>query len=353
MHEELDNIQRMTLIDQSKMIKYILDFPTQLRTILDSSCRYKPFGVEGVCICGVGGSAIAGDILCEYLSDVSTSPVFIIRSTRPPKWAREDTLVVVVSYSGDTIETLSLFEEAVRRGCRVVCITSNGKLMERCLSLDIQHLSLPKNIMPRAALGYILGAIAIILDREGIAPLVSELRAKSAVLESYVKACSPEIPLSSNEAKKLAKRLYGRVPVIYAPRNLRAVAARWQSQINENAKMLSFCGEIPEMNHNQIVGWLEGQYVTECLPVFLRGFPTDSVLANITDVTARMFERKNLNAVTVDIPGKDALDCILRGIVLGDFVSYYLAMLKGIDPTPVNSISGLKSDLLSAMMRDK
>ncbi|MBC7107754.1 MAG: bifunctional phosphoglucose/phosphomannose isomerase [Methanomassiliicoccales archaeon] len=352
MHEELDDIPRMTRIDQSKMIKYILEFPNQLRTILDSSGSYEPFGVEDVCICGVGGSAIAGDILSEYLFDVSASPVFVIRSTHLPKWVRKDTLVIVVSYSGNTVETLASFRDALRRGCKIVCVTSGGKLMESCLSLNVQHLELPKNIMPRAAIGYLLGAIAIVLDREGIASIVSELRRKLRELESYVRECSPEIPSTSNEAKRLAKRLYRHVPVICAQRNLRAIAARWQSQINENAKMLAFHGEIPEMNHNQIVGWLEGEYGPDCLPVFLRGFSTDSVLSTMIDVTIRMFERRNSNAVTVDIPGEDTLSCILHGIALGDFVSYYLAMLKGIDPTPIHSISELKSNLPNHLIRD-
>lgn len=352
MHEELDDIPRMTRIDQSKMIKYILEFPNQLRTILDSYNSYEPFGVEDVCICGVGGSAIAGDILSDYLFDISTSPVFVMRSTHLPKWVRKDTLVIVVSYSGNTIETLASFKDALRRGCRIVCITSGGKLMEICHSLSLQYLELPKNIMPRAAIGYLLGALAIVLDREGIASIVSELKSKLSELESYVRVCTPEIPSNSNEAKKLAKRLYGHLPVICTQRNLRAIAARWQSQINENAKMLAFHSEMPEMNHNQIVGWLEGEYGPECLPVFLRGSSTDSVLSTMIDVTIRMFERSNSNAVIVDIPGEDILSCILNGIALGDFVSYYLAILKGIDPTPIHSISELKSNLSGHLIID-
>jgi len=145
-----------------------------------------------------------------------------------------------------------------------------------------------------------------------------------------------------NMAKKTATRLKGKIPVVYAPSPIKSVARRWMTQINENSKMLAFTGEYPEMNHNQIVGWVEGEKCQELQPVFLRANVPNRKIAERTEVTLQLIREARIEPLTVELSGRSILETALMGIALGDMVSFYLAVLRGVDPSPVESIAGLK-----------
>jgi len=194
-------------------------------------------------------------------------------------------------------------------------------------------------------MGYLLGSIALVIEAARMAPAATALRRILPDLAVYRESVAPQRKSRSNEAKKMSKKLYGHLPAIYAPRALRPAATRWQTQMNENSKMLAVSGELPEMNHNQIIGWLEGENVGNCVPVFLTGGSVKGTMSRIVEVTASMFKEARLRPIVVDLAGRTNLETMLRGVVLGDFVSYYLAMLKGVDPTPVHSIQELKRRL--------
>lgn len=337
----LDDIDFIKSVDRSGIGQHLLSFPEQIIDIADK-CQYEATEKDEICICGLGGSAIAGEILAEYLHDICKCRFSVERSPFLPKWAGRRTLVIAVSYSGNTIETLAAFENALKRKCDVVCITSGGKLKELALASRTQLIEVPGGLMPRVAIGYLLGATAYVIEKVASVSLISEIKTKAKNLDAFIAELSPQNPESSNPAKILARRILGYVPVIYSQRGLRALGTRWQNQINENAKMLAFSGEIPEMGHNQIVGWLESSSVLNFLPIFLRWSFQDPVISKVQDTIIAMFAEKELKPLIVDITGNDAMDCILKGVALGDFISYYLAILKGIDPSPVNSIEELK-----------
>jgi glucose/mannose-6-phosphate isomerase len=340
MIEPLDDVQRLTSFDRSEMLESIVSMPKQIEEALKNKLSLEG-KVESVCVCGMGGSAIGGEILADYASRSASIPINVVRGIELPRFVGQKTLVIAVSYSGDTWETLALFEKARQSGAQVVSVTSGGELARRSRSEKLPLISVPSGQQPRSALGYLLGASAVAIDAAGVAPAVRDLKVCVRALNDFKEDILPSVPVRNNLAKKIANQLHQRVPVIYAPRNIRSVALRWQTQINENAKMMAFCGEYPEMNHNQVVGWAEDGSDHDLLPVFLLDSSEDD-LGKKTAITMQLIKEKKIEPVSVKLTGRTILETSLKGIMLGDFVSYYLASLKNIDPTPVVSIIELK-----------
>jgi len=341
MPESLGDLDRISKTDRSDMLGTIRGFPDQLRTSLSRSVKLR-FEGDKVCFCGMGGSAMGGDILSEYLSERSEKVVSVVRGVKLPAWVDGDTLTVMMSYSGNTQEALALFGDAEERGSPIVAITSGGELLKRCKQAELPVIVVPSGIQPRAALGYLLGSAATVLESAGVSTPRSDIGGMLGRLESYRDTLVPWIPIGKNVAKRIAKKLLSKVPIIYAPKSIRPAATRWQTQINENAKMMASSGEIPEIDHNQIVGWIEDTRKTKCVPVVLDNDSCGDLIGRIVDGTVDMLRNRGLDLEVIDLPGDDNLEAMIHGIVLGDFVSFYLAMLKGIDPTPVASIQELK-----------
>ncbi|MDD1770500.1 MAG: bifunctional phosphoglucose/phosphomannose isomerase [Methanomassiliicoccales archaeon] len=337
----LDDVAGIATLDKSGMLRQMLSMPMNLEEMLQ-----RPAGVEGraeeVCVVGMGGSAIGADVLLDYCAEVSEVPMAVVRGLSLPRWVDRDTLVLLVSYSGNTWEVLELFEEAMRRGCSTFGITSGGRLLELCEMQGVPNMKVPSGLQPRAAIGYLMGAAAVVLDEADVAPVRRDLAKSVPAVADLMQNLSPGVPTDSNMAKKTATKLKGKVPVIYAPSPIRSVARRWMTQINENSKMLAFSGEYPEMNHNQIVGWVEGERCRELQPVFLRANVPNRKVNERAEVTFQLIREGKLEPLQVELSGRSVLETALMGIALGDMVSFYLAVLKGVDPSPVASIAELK-----------
>ncbi len=340
MIEPLDDVQLLTSFDKSGMLDLIVSMPKQIEEAVKSKLSLER-EVLSVCVCGMGGSAIGGDILADYASRSAEMPFTVVRGVELPRFVRKSTLAIMVSYSGDTWETLELFDEALRRGAQVVSVTSGGELAIRSRKKKLPLLLVPGGIQPRSALGYLMGASAVVLSAASVAPAVRDLKACIGALKTFQEGILPSIPVKQNLAKKIANCLHRSIPVIYAPPNLRSVALRWQTQINENAKMTAFSGVFPEMNHNQMVAWAEDSDISNMLPVFL----IDSLNKDLGEkvrITAELIKERNIEPILVKLTGRTTLETSLIGVMLGDFVSYYLAALKNTDPYPVASIVELK-----------
>ncbi|MCG7844431.1 MAG: bifunctional phosphoglucose/phosphomannose isomerase [Methanomassiliicoccales archaeon] len=341
MVNRLDDVTGMRASDPSDLMSQMAAFPGQLEWARDLQME-EIAGIKNVVICGVGGSAIAGDVITDILTPSCMSPIITSRSVTMPGFADADTLALVISYSGNTAESLNLYEDAMQRGCRIVTITSGGELEKLAIKNGHPFIKVPVGNQPRASLGYLLGAAALVLQKVGLCHPHRDLCEATSRLRSYLKELGPEVPTSRNQAKKIALALREGVPAIYSPRHVRSIALRWQNQINENSKSVAFSGEIPEMNHNQLVGWLEGGKDCSCRPVFLLATDTQPTVRKMTEVTLQMFNERGLDPIMVNLPGDNLLDNVLQGISLGDMVSYYLAVLKGVDPAPVAVIKEFK-----------
>lgn len=305
-------------------------------------------GIRHVLVVGMGGSAIGGDVLRCLARPVGTVPVEVSRGYGVPAWAGPETLVVASSYSGGTEETLSAVETAHERGCRIACITTGGTLRKQAQTHGWPHLVMPGGLQPRAALGYSLTALLTLAERIGLyrpgADAWDEVHAHLTTLAQDLG------DLDGNRAYELAHALQGTLPVIYAAEGLLEVAAlRWQTQLHENAKTLAYGRLFPEMNHNEIMGWehpdaLHGRVSV----VVLRDEDDPPQVARRMDVTRELVGERAAHWFTLDTEGSHPLTRVLSQIHLGDWVSYYLGLLRGVDPTPVALIGTLKQTLAAS-----
>jgi glucose/mannose-6-phosphate isomerase len=340
----LDDLSALASHDPSGMMKQMVDLPAQLTSSLSSKMRID-MRPRKVCLCGLGGSAMGADVLGDHLERTSTVCSSVVRDVKLPNWVDGSTLTILISYSGNTRETLAMYEQARLRNSGIVAITSGGRLMQLCQERNEKLVKVPAGLQPRAALGHLLGAAASVVEAADIAPVASDLRSLLPAISDQVAACAPETPLSRNPAKQIAKRLDGKMPFIYSSTNVRTAGRRWQTQINENSKVLCLASELPEADHNQVVGWVDGPKDPHNVPVILRAASDQGMMADIVRATISIFEDFKLDPIIVELEGSTPLENVMRGMVLGDFVSYYLAMLKGVDPLPVSSITELKKRL--------
>jgi len=339
---DLDDRMKIQKIDASDTASQIASFIPNLSEAASS----KVSGLKRpstICMSGMGGSAMAADVLLDYLTPVSNIYAIINRDVILPKWVDRSTLSLITSYSGNTQEALDVLDRSIKTGCNICCITSGGKLLERCEANGVPFVKVPSGIQPRAALGYLLGAASAVLESVGAGTPASDFTNAAKNMIKAIDKIVPSVPKENNRAKQLAEMLYGTVPALYAPKNVRSVAVRWQNQINENSKMVAFSGEIPEMNHNQIVGWLMGEACAPCRPIFLLPDMMDRTIEKMSKVTIEMFTEAGLRPMIVPLSGHTNAENLISGIVLGDYVSYYLAMLKGLDPGPVPVIQEFKT----------
>lgn len=329
-------------LDRAGMGGVLRGFPAQCREAYERARSLDlPEDLAGfsrILVVGMGGSGIVGDLLARALPRVE---VLVARGYGVPPFIDEGTLLIGVSYSGDTEETLSAFREGLKLTRRALGLSSGGELREFCREKGIPWLDLPVGYQPRAALGHMLFALLGALERLG---LRASLEGVFEVLEEDSRDLSPDNP--GNRAQELALALRGRIPVIYGVQgNTDAVAFRWRTQINENAKQPAFSAVLPELCHNEIVGYELGERFPRLSRVFLRtDFDHPRVKLRI-EILKGILDRRGLRYHEVRGRGSGDLAQVFSLLYLGDWVSYYLALLNGVDPTPVRPISELKERL--------
>lgn len=315
-------------IDKSNMRKTILDFPKQFRVGLESAKTVKVSGsFDAVLICGMGGSALPADILAMWLEAYKIAlPLYIHRNYGLPRQIDEKHLTVCISYSGNTEETLSALEEAKRKNVKIAAITSGGKLARLCRKYKIPAAIIPAGLPPRLALGYQFAALMKILANCGI---IKNGLENISDLEKSLKPKTLE-----NQGKKLAKKLKGQIPLIYASERLAGLARIWKIKFNENAKTPAFSDYFPELNHNEH-NQFEGGKNNQLTVIMLRDFTDMARIQKRMRLLAEMIKPLGVPVEFVDIEGKDILYKIFSNILLSDWTSYYLALEYGVDPTPV------------------
>jgi glucose/mannose-6-phosphate isomerase len=337
--------------DKSNMNQLLVDFPKQVENAVKIGNKFKPAynksQIDSIVITGLGGSAIGGDLLRSYLSAESEIPFQVNRHYFMPEFVNERTLVVVSSYSGNTEETIAAHADAKKRKAKILCISSGGQTAASAEKFKQPLITIPKGLPPRAALGYSFFPTLIALSKmklirskdSDIVETLSLLRKKSKIYSSLK---------NNNSALQLAKQLYMKLPVIYsAADRFDIVNLRWRGQIAENAKQLAFGHVLPEMNHNELVGWkvLRRMMEEEIAVVFLRDKDDHPRVKLRMEITKGVIEQYASKVIEIQSEGKSVLARMFSLIYLGDWTSYYLAILNGIDPTPVKVIDYLKNEL--------
>ncbi len=329
------------------MLDVVAKMPEMLLDALERSKDIslpKTENIKQVVFAGMGGSAISGDIVADLLRDKINIPVYVNRGYKLPNFVNKQTLVIAISYSGNTEETLAAVEEASGKGAKIICITSGGKLKDK----GYPFVLVPPGYQPRAALPYLLITALKVLESAGL-PSVNDDDIKQAVsiLQKLRKEVGPEASERSNTLNQLAKKMLGKVPVILAAFGTTAAAGlRLKTQLNENSKVTALYNLFPEMNHNEIVNLaeLENGKHNFCL-LFLRDEDEDWRIVKRMNITKSLIGPKFGGAKELSTKGKTKIAKILSLIYLGDLLSVYLAEAKGVDPETVEVISKLKREL--------
>ncbi|MGQ0549831.1 MAG: bifunctional phosphoglucose/phosphomannose isomerase [Armatimonadota bacterium] len=303
-------------------------------------------GRTAVVVAGMGGSAIGGDLLRSLLSPAAAVPVIVVRDDRLPAFVGTETLAFVCSYSGETEETLATYDAARAAGASIVAVTSGGTLADRARSDGCATVRVPAGLPPRAALPYLFPSMLRVVARMGIARVdEADVHETATVLSNLAGRWGAAIATADNPSKQLAVRLVGSIPAIYAASQMTAPAAqRWKTQLNENSKMPALWNTFPELGHNETVGWAGAPPGSEGGPcvVILRDRDDSERTALQVSVTRRLAFGRARGVEEVWSQGSSRLARLLSLVLAGDFVSVYLAVLRGVDPTPVDVISRMK-----------
>jgi glucose/mannose-6-phosphate isomerase len=344
-------LEEMHAVDPSDMYRLIKEFPAQAREAIrignEASLKLSVRGIREIVLCGLGGSAIGGDLLKSYLAAELKVPFLVNRHYVLPGFVGPQTLVIISSYSGNTEETTTAHREAIKRKARILCISSNGLTATLAKKRRTPLISIPGGLPPRAALAYSFFPLLIALGRLGLIKNKSrEIKETVALLDEKSAAYSNPDP-SANRALQLATELRGRLSVIYSStERFDAVNTRWRGQLAENAKTLSFGHVLPEMNHNELVGWkVLKEQMRETEVVFLRDRGDHPRVQVRMDITKQLIGQYTPHVVEVWSEGTSLLARMFSLVSLGDWVSYYLAILHGEDPRPVAVIDHLKTEL--------
>ncbi len=300
---------------------------------------------KAIIVSGMGGSGIGGELLKDWARETVKVPIEVCRDYSLPAYADEKTLVFVVSYSGETEETLSSFLDARKRKCKIVTLSSGGTLSEFAEKFGYPSIRVPKGMAPRATLPYLFVPTIVALRKLALIPdIASDFAETTRVLEQVSSKNSPRQPASANLAKSIALGINGRMPMVYGFGFYRAVAQRLKTQFNENSKNPAKWEYFSELNHNETVGWEKPGRLSKCSSIVLIRDPNEPPqIRKRIDVTKELMEKQKLRMVEIPATGKSRLARMLSVICTGDFASVYLAVLKGVDPTPVKTIDLLKS----------
>ena len=339
-------------IDKGNMFDVLKNFPLQVKEALRIAGRFnlrnfKTKGIENIVISGLGGSAIGGDLIRSFTQYEIKVPVSVNRNYVLPEFAGKNTLVIISSYSGNTEETISAYKQAIKANCSIICITSGGEVKKLAKKNGHSCLVIPGGLQPRCALGYSFFSLLTIFIKLGfINERKKEIKETISILEEGKEEFTNLNP-EKNVALKVAIDFKGKLPVIYSSADVMDIVnLRWRGQISENAKILAYGNVYPEMNHNELVGWkLNEDLLKKILVIFLKDESDHERIKMRMNITTDIIRKYADNIMTLESNAKEKLARIFDLIYLGDWVSFYLAILNEVNPTPVEAISYLKNEL--------
>ena len=347
--------EQIEMVDTGRQVDDVLAMPRHLEDALwrvESAALERTFAdiddLGHLIVCGMGGSAIGGDLAQAALGDRLTRPMTTVRGYQLPSWVMPSSLVLCASYSGNTEETMACYEAAGALGAVRVAVTTGGKLAESAREDGVPVIPLPAGLQPRGAVGYMMVSALEVATLAGVAPgMRTEVDAASAGLERLAREWGPDAD-SDSLAKRVAQRINGTSVCAYGAVPTEAVATRWKTQLNENSKIPAFVGALPEADHNEVVGWQNASAFGSFTAVFLEDVDQHPRVRQRIELTAELIEQEAAGTLRLESIGSNPVERLLSLVLLGDLVSVYLAVLRGVDPTPVEPIDRLKTALARA-----
>ncbi len=351
----LDSPETYRQLDPSGMLGHLRQFPEQCQRAWHNATDFgfprDYVKVEKVVIAGMGGSAIGGDLVRRIAMIENTLPVWVHRDYGLPPFVDRNTLVIFSSYSGNTEETLSCFSDSLRTQAKKMVLTTGGKLKALAEKERIPVLTIDYEAPPRAAFPHsFVSLLGIFHSLRFLQDKSADMTESLGVMKRIEDSVSEKTPLDSNLAKQLAADLFGRLAVIYGAGQLTEVAQRWKTQINENSKAWAFYEAFPELNHNAVVGYqLPAETRQRAMALLLHSASLHPRVSIRYQVTSEILTKAGVKHKTVEAIGKSPLAQMIGLVLLGDYVSFYLAMLNRTDPIPVPTIDHLKSRLAESL----
>ena len=332
---EKPEVKEENPLDPDHMEKTIIEQPLQIKSAYDLGKDVKLEGTfNRIVICGMGGSCMPGDLLKIYLHD-SNIPIESIRDYSLPNYIDKNTLVFCISYSGNTEETLSMFKDAARKGCKIVSICSGARLEQLAETHRKPLIKVPKGLQPRAAVIYQFFPLIRILENNGLIP--SKEKEVKNLIDSLGKQNIKEL------AEKLAEKLIDKIPIIYASEKFYPIAYRWKTEFNENAKIMAFSNRFSELNHNELVGYTNKK--ADFHVIILTIDEDHRRMQKRIRITKELIQQKGVPITEINIKGNYFLTKMFSAIQIGDLTSIYLAFKYKTNPSPVNIIEDLKEKL--------
>ena len=340
--------EAIAAVDPTDQITDVIGLPEHLRDALwrvESANLAPQDSPGGLVVAGMGGSAVGGMLAVAALGDRASRPIFVARDYGLPAWTTPDTTVLCSSYSGETEETLAAYEAAGALGARRIVVTSGGALAETARSDGIPVIPLPGGFQPRATVGY---GLVVALEVAALAGCGEQLRTEidvaAAHAERLVAEWGPDAPEDSL-AKTIARSLHGTVPQIAGAGLTTPIAYRWKTQINENASSPAFATELPELDHNEIVGWEGAAALGPFSAVFLDDCDLHPRVRARIELTQGVIGAHAAATHRLQTLGESRVDRLVSLVLLGDLVSTYMAVLAGRDPAAIAPITELKAAL--------
>jgi len=324
--------------DHNEMLKLYFRWPDAILDAIQRSQEPPSLTKPSLlAVIGMGGSAIGGDLLRDILYNQSDVPIYTCRDYHLPAWVSPSSLVIAVSYSGNTEEALVAFSEAFKRGCKLVAITSGGTLGQLCAELKVPVVKIPKGYPPRAALPYLFIPMCVIAERAGLTEGLIDQAGKAAkILKSILASIQ-------KEAKRIAKRLVGTIPIVYGFGIFKSVAYRLKTQFNENSKVPSFANWFPALNHDEIVGWEgEGELLEKFSVILIRSKDEPLEIKRRIELTREIALYRASEVLEIWSRGEAPLEQVISVLLLGEIASVYLALLRRVDPLMVRTIDTVK-----------
>jgi glucose/mannose-6-phosphate isomerase len=342
----------MYTVDKNGFKNYLINFYKQIeeapQLLQNASVKIDATKIHNILYLGMGGSAISGDLLSDVLYDTLTVPLSVVRGYDTPAYCNKNTLIIAASYSGNTEETLSALNNASENGAQIVCITTGGELLQRAQKNNWSAIKIPGGIPPRQALGYIFFPLYHFLGKYG---LVTNYKADLTNLVAFAKDLAkrnnyPEVT-ENVLSLKLAKTIQNKIPIFYSTTPyLRSVSKRWKNQIQENSKSMAFANILPEMNHNEIVGWEQNiDILSKFVVIFLENENTHPRILKRIELSKEIIKKSGAHVIDLYASGNSPCERVFSLLLLGDWVSYYLAMNYKKDPIHIKSIDYLKEEL--------
>lgn len=345
MARSLDDSFAVSRIDSKDMLGAVARFPEYLSEpgrFLGAGSAGREKSYDNIALAGMGGSASAGDFLQDWLRDRMEMELVVLRQPRLPRNFGRRTLLIAMSYSGNTWETLSAFRMAKNRGCRMVAVSSGGKLNALCNRWGVPFIRLDTGLAPRAAMPQMIQAGVVALQESGVVSrCVEELTPTGEELRQLRRKVGIEVPFSKNRAKLFASKLLGKVPAVYSLYRMSSVARRFKNQLAENSKVLAMFGLLPEACHNELEAWGNSAKLT--LPIVIRDSVERREESALLDTFSEVVQKATgLRPLEVRVRSESALARLLAPVLFLDYVSVYLAILRGVDPSPVPTITFYK-----------